>query len=99
MPNKHTEHYAVSSAQHSAAANGVERHSSQPFLTEQQRAALDAALAAKQSAPGDCLAACPCASLQTRIEVTDLRHALASLATRILCGQPLLLSLMYLMAA
>lgn len=51
MPNKHTEHYAVSSAQHSAAANGVERHSSQPFLTEQQRAALDAALAAKQSAP------------------------------------------------
>ena len=81
MPNKHTEHYAVSSAQHSAAANGVTRHSSQPFLTEQQRAALDAALAAKQSAPGNCPAAYPCISLQASIEVADLLHVLAWLQT------------------
>ena len=82
----------MSSAQHSAAANGVEHHSSQPFLTEQQRAALDAALAAKQSAPGDCSAACPRISMQTRMEVTDLLHALPgeyiSLTRQILAGSP-----------
>lgn len=37
-----------------SASSGAERTTSQPFLTDEQRSALDAALASKQREPGMC---------------------------------------------